>query len=80
MKRINQPYYSKIVQTVPNSLIFVHNKNNNNKNQSTVQTKTVLGLLPFNPVPGISVHLVHQIGTGHFGKNCCTQYHYFVFC
>ena len=55
MKRINQPYYSKIVQTVPNSLIFVHNKNNNNKNQSTVQTKTVLGLLPFNPVPKISV-------------------------
>ena len=51
MKRINQPYYSKIVQTVPNSPIYVHNENNNNNNQSTVQTKTVLGLLPFNPVP-----------------------------
>ena len=50
---------------MPISPIYVHNEN---KNQSTVQTKTVLGLLPFNPVPGISVHLVHQIGTGHFGK------------
>ena len=32
MKRINQPYYSKIVQTVPNSPIYVHNENNNNNN------------------------------------------------
>ena len=80
MKRINQPHYSKIVQTVPNSPIYVHNENNNNNNQSTVQTKTVLGLLPFNPVPGISVHLVHQIGTDDFGKNCCPQYRSFVFC
>ena len=24
--------------------------------------------------------LVHQIGTDHFGENCCTQYHSFVFC
>ena len=80
MKRINQPRYSKIVQTVPNSPIYVHNENNNNNNQSTVQTKTVLGLLPFNPVPGISVHLVHQIGTDDFGKNCCSQYRSFVFC
>ena len=55
MKRINQPYYSKIVQTVPNSPIYVRNENNNNKNQSTVQTKTVLGRLPLNPVPEISV-------------------------
>ena len=56
MKRINQPYYSKIVQTVTNSPIYVHNENNNNNNQSIVQTKTVLGLLrPFNPVPAISV-------------------------
>ena len=55
MKRINQPYYSKIVQTVTNSPIYVHNENNNNNNQSTVQTKTVLGLLPFNPVREISV-------------------------
>ena len=54
-KRINQPYYSKIVQTVTNSPIYVHNENNNNNKQSTVQTKTVLGRLPFNPVPEISV-------------------------
>ena len=80
IKRINQPYYSKIVRTVLISPIYVHNENNNNNNQSTVQTKTVLGLLPFNPVPEISVHLVHQIGTGHFGKNCCPQYRSFVFC
>ena len=80
IKRINQPYYSKIVRTVLISPIYVHNENNNNNNQSTVQTKNVLGLLPFNPVPEISVHLVHQIGTGHFGKNCCPQYRSFVFC
>ena len=55
MKRINQPCYSKIVQTVTNSPIYVHNENNNNNIQSTVQTKTVLGRLPFNPVPEISV-------------------------
>ena len=55
MKRINQPYYSKIVQTVPNSPIYEHNENNNNNNQSTVQTKTVLGHLSFNPVPEILV-------------------------
>ena len=55
MKRINQPYYSKIIQTVPNSPIYVHNEDNNNNNQSTVQTKTVLGRLPFNPVPEILV-------------------------
>ena len=54
-KRINQPYYSKIVQTVTNSPIYVHNENNNNNKQSTVQTKTVLGRLPLNPVPEISV-------------------------
>ena len=43
IKRINLPYYSKIVQTVANAPIYVHNENNNNNNQSTVQTKTVLG-------------------------------------
>ena len=36
MKGINQLYYSKIVQTVPISPIYVHNENNNNNNQSTV--------------------------------------------
>ena len=24
--------------------------------------------------------LVHPIGSGHFGKNCCAQYRSFVFC
>ena len=62
MKRINQPYYSKIVQTVPNSPIYVHNENNNNKNQSTVHSNTVLGRLSFNPVPEISV------GTSNWNK------------
>ena len=62
MKRINQPYYSKIVQTVPNSPIYVHNENNNNNNQSTVHSNTVLGRLSFNPVPEISV------GTSNWNK------------
>ena len=48
------------------------NENNNNNNQSTVQTKTVLGLLPFNPVPEISV------GTSNWIRPF--RYRYFVFC
>ena len=48
------------------------NEDNNNNNQSTVQTKTVLGLLPFNPVPEISV------GTSNWIRPF--RYRYFVFC